>query len=61
MDDTEQERRKNLLLTLCIEFHIAVMQEKPEEVIENIIDDLNDVTTRYTFIRDMEKMSCNKK
>lgn len=53
----EQERRRRLLLTLCIEYHLAVTQEKPEEVIENIIDDLNVVTTRYTFIRDMENMT----
>ena len=54
---TEQERRRRLLLTLCIEYRLAVTQEKPEEVIENIIDDLNVVTTRYTFIRDMENMT----
>ena len=60
MEDTEQERRKNTLLTLCIEYHLAVTQEKPEEVIENIIDEIEVVTTRYTFFRDMERMTCKK-
>lgn len=57
--EEEQTRRLEMILSLGAEFREAYINGKSREIIDCIVHDLDVVTTRYTFFKDLEA-TCQK-